>query len=285
MRWCSRDNPFIHSTFPMTWLSIHLYPNDTQDIFLARALKPFLEQYIWPKKEARVFFVRYHDEKGPHVRIRLKGEAAWIEEMLRPAFEGWFADRGEWGEVSYEPEANRFGGEEALAWAEEHFHISTRVTLDRIAKEQFSYGDAMFDSLRLHLITAFSAGFSRERARWYFGELFNQWLPLFFPSDDADMAGEVTAAFDKIFDPQKEKISTTLDAFWTSLEQEKYDNKQPEWLRWLHGNQLIAKGLGDDLEKALPSLLHLTNNRMGINNQDEVYLNYILSKAIVELAN
>jgi len=264
----------------MTWLSIHLYPTDTQDIFLARALKPFLAQYIWPQKDARAFFVRYHDEKGPHIRIRMRGEAVWIDEVLKPAFEGWFVDRGEWAEVPYEPETARFGGEAALAWAEEHFHISTRVVLDRIAKEQFTYGDAMFDALRLHAITAYSAGFSRERVRWYFGELFDQWLPLFFPTDEVGLEAEVTASFDTIFEPQQEKITATLDAFWTSLEKEQLDPKQPEWARWLHGNQLIVKGLEDDLEKALPSLLHLTNNRLGINNQDEVYLNYILSKAM-----
>ncbi len=264
----------------MTWFSIHLYPADTQDVFLARALKPFLEQYIWPQKDARAFFVRYHDDKGPHMRIRMKGEDAWVEETLRPAFEDWFQGRGEWQAVPYDPEAARFGGEAALAWAEEHFHVSTRVALDRIAKDQFTYGDAMFDSLRLHIITAFSAGFSRERLRWYFGELFNQWLPLFFPSENPAMETEVMATFDKLFAPQKDNLTATLDAIWTSLDQEQYDAIQPEWLRWLHGNQRIVKGLGDDLEKALPSLLHLTNNRMGINNQDEVYLNYILSKAL-----
>lgn len=264
----------------MNCLSIHFYPKETQDVFLARALKPFLEHHVWPNKEAQAFFIRYHDEKGPHIRIRFIGKEAWLEDSIRPVFEGWFADRGSWEEIAYIPEPARFGGDAGLLIAEEHFHLSTRVTLERIGRDQFTYGDAMFDTLRLHVITAFSAGLNRERLQWYFGGLFEQWVPLFFPSDDDSKTSELTAAFDKIFEPQKEQISATLDTFWDALEGEKLDAKQPEWAWWLKGNQLILNKLGPDMDKALPSLIHLTSNRMGINNHDEVYLNYILSKTL-----
>ena len=67
---------------------------------------------------------------------------------------------------------------------------------------------------------------------------------------------------------------------WKALETEKFDKKQPEWARWALGNQIILKELGANLDRALPSLIHLTNNRLGLNNQDEVYLNFILSKTL-----
>lgn len=60
----------------------------------------------------------------------------------------------------------------------------------------------------------------------------------------------------------------------------KFDEKQPEWLRWLRGNELILKGLGNNLDRALPSLLHLNNNRLGVTNPDEVFLCYLLSRAL-----
>ncbi len=264
----------------MSWLSIHFYPNETQDVFLSRALKPFLAQYIWPNKETRAFFVRFQDEKGPHLRLRFKVAPEWATETLLPAFEGWFAGRGEWEQVAYVAETARFGGEDAMAWSEEYFHIATRVVLDRISRDQFTYGDAMFDALRLHVIAAFAAGLTRDKSRWYFGQLYDQWLPLFFSADPPTPAAEISSAFEKTFAPQQAQIAATLDSFWKSLETEKFDIKQPEWVRWLRGNQLVMEGLGDTMEKALPSLLHLTNNRMGINNQDEVYLNYILAHAL-----
>ena len=182
--------------------------------------------------------------------------------------------------VPYEPEPERFGGESALTWAEEHFHVSTRVVLDRIARPQFTYGDAMFDALRLHVIAVYSAGFTKERSRWYYGQLYDQWLPLFFAADEPTLAQEITDAFEKTFAPQKEQLRATLEAFWKSLLAEKLDAKQPEWTRWLRGNQMILNGLEENLAKSLPSLIHLTNNRLGINNQDEVYLNFILSKTL-----
>ena len=69
-------------------------------------------------------------------------------------------------------------------------------------------------------------------------------------------------------------------ALWKALDKEKFDQSQPEWARWFSGSQMIFKALDGNLDRALPSLLHLTNNRLGVNNQDEVYLNFILSKAL-----
>ncbi|MFN0036884.1 MAG: thiopeptide-type bacteriocin biosynthesis protein [Saprospiraceae bacterium] len=268
----------------MTWLSIHFYPLENQDVFLVRGLRPFLQQHIWANRGTRAFFIRYQDERGPHIRLRLRGEEAWLEETLRPAFAGWQEGRGEWEEVPYAPETERFGGEAALAWAEEHFHLSSRVALERLAGEQRTYGDTMFDALRMHTIAAHAAGLSQARAARYFGELAEQWLPLFFAQDnaapDAGFLAEIKEGFEKNFAPQEEDLRATLGELWKALETEKFDKKQPEWARWALGNQMILKELGESLDRALPSLLHLSNNRLGLNNQDEVYLSFILSKSL-----
>jgi thiopeptide-type bacteriocin biosynthesis protein len=264
----------------MDWVSIHLYPKETQDLFLSRALKPFLEQYIWPKKDSRAFFIRYQDEKGPHLRLRFKAEQDWLNDHLLPAFEGWFVDRGEWALNEYVPEPERFGGGEALAWAEEYFHVSTRVVLDRISREQFTYGDAMFDALRMHLITAHAAGLNLDKTRWYFSQLYLQWRSLFLPPDEKGDHELYSELFEKTLGAQRYKIVENLDAFWKSIGEDKLDKKQPEWIRWVRGNELILKGLGGNLDKALPSLIHLNNNRLGIRNEDEVYLNYILWRTL-----
>ena len=288
-----------------TWLSYHFYPLETPDVFLTRALRPFLEQYIWPTKGARAFFVRYDDERGPHIRLRLRGEAEWVEDTLRPAVEGlpaeasemeglpaetsakagWFRERGERIEVPYQPEPERFGGEEPLAWAEEHFHVSTRVVLDRLNQATYTYGDAMFDGLRTSAIAAYAAGFDRERTAWYFGQLCEQWMPLFFRPEggaaaDAAFFAAIKEKFEASFERQKDDLRDTLAGFWKTLETGKFDEKQPEWLRWLRGNELILKGLDENLDRALPSLLHLNYNRLGVTNQDEVFLCYLLSRAI-----
>lgn len=267
----------------MNWLSIHFYPLENQDVFLVRSLKPFLQQYIWSNRGTRAFFIRYQDERGPHIRIRLRGEASWMEETLRPAFEGWQEGRGTWEEVPYIPEIERFSGEANIGLVEEYFHLSSRVVLDRLAREQHTYGDSMFDALRMHAIATHATGISMEQAAGFFGQLTEQWLPLFYVPDtasDPDIYADIKASFKKNYAPQAFELRTILSELWKMLDKEKFDKKQPEWARWALGNQLIFKELGKGLNPSLPSLLHLTNNRLGLNNQDEVYLNFILSKAL-----
>lgn len=268
-----------------TWLSIHFRPLETHDVFLTRALKPFLAHYIWPTKGARAFFIRYEDAEGPHLRLRFKADPAWLTETLLPSFENWMADRGSWTQETYQAEPEKFGGDDALIWAEEHFHISTRVVLDRISRELYTYGDAIFDALRMHLIMARAAGMQRENVKIYFERLCLAWLPVFFRTNDQnqsakDLIENVLEDFEKSYASQSAAISQALQQFWEELEKNKIDKKQEDWLRWIRGNELTLQGLGSELDKALPHLLHLNSNRLGINNQDETYLNYILSHAL-----
>ncbi len=269
----------------MLWFSVHFYPLETTDVFLTRAVKPFLEQYVWNTKGARAFFIRYADEKGPHIRLRIRGEATWIEEMLRPAFEGWMRDRGTYTEVPYLAEVTRFQNETMMAWAEEHFHISTRVILDRLNQPTYTYGDAMYDALRMHTIVAFTANFSHDRASWYFNQLCDQWLPVFLqPADGApftpDMRDEMKEQYESLYEKQKDDLRLAIHELWLSLERKKTDTKHADWIRWLRGNEMVIPEFGDHLDKILPSLIHLTNNRLGIQNADEPYLNYILSRTV-----
>lgn len=266
------------------WHSWHFYPLETLDLFLTRAVQPFLAQYIWPRQGARAFFVRYDDERGPHIRLRLRAEAEWMEETLQPAVEGWFRERGTRLEVPYQPEAERFGSEQALAWAEDHFHISTRVALDRMSQPTYVYGDALYDALRCDVIAAFAAGFSRERAAWYFGQLYAQWLPLFFSTELVKGETAPFAALEEQFqagyERQRDDLGEMAIRLWQALHNKRWDDKQPEWVRWLHGNEIVLKGLGENMDRALPSLLHLHHNRLGIQNAEEVYLCYLLARLL-----
>jgi thiopeptide-type bacteriocin biosynthesis protein len=267
------------------WFSIHFYLLETSDVFLTRAVKPFLAQSIWNEKNTRAFFIRYEDERGPHIRLRMRGEAAWIAETLRPAWTGWMEGRGEWQEVDYQPEIKRFGGAEGLALAEEHFHISTRVVLERIERAAYTYGDALYDALRMHVITAHAAGLDWMEAAAYFGRLCDAWIPVFFQPIGEQVSPktvekELKSEFEARLLPQFKDLQDACIALWKALEADKIDKNQPEWLRWLRGNQLIMKELGNNLEYVLPHLLHLNSNRLGVNNQDEVYVNYILSRVL-----
>jgi thiopeptide-type bacteriocin biosynthesis protein len=239
-------------------------------------------EYIWPVAGARAFFIRYADEQGPHLRLRFKGDTDWLNEVVLPALEQHFKPYGHWIDQPYTPEPQRFGGVEALVLAEEHFHISSRVVLDRLQRTPYAYNDAMFDALRLNMMAVLAAGLNRHETQRYFAALSRSWVLNFFASDTSqnELIASVEADFDAAMAPQKTAITDELDALWKALLKEKFDTNQPEWLRWYRGNVLIFKSLGENTEKAMPSLLHLTNNRLGIINQDEAYLMYILGKTL-----
>jgi thiopeptide-type bacteriocin biosynthesis protein len=199
--------------------------------------------------------------------------------------EGWFEGRGAWMEQTYEPETERFGGPQSMQAAEEYFHLSTRVIL-ALMNKPYTYNDALFDALRLHTVTAFAAGWSREKAAWYFEKLAKLWLPLFFRDADTGAApdaaeqAEILSQLEGNVMSQQTALKSSLQDLWTVLESDKFDKTQPDWVRWTRGNQMIIKELGTDLEKAMPSLLHLNYNRLGIYNQDEVYLNLLLARLL-----
>ncbi|MGI9158495.1 MAG: thiopeptide-type bacteriocin biosynthesis protein, partial [Saprospiraceae bacterium] len=252
---------------------------DPHDLFLTRAIWPFLEHFIWPEAGTRAFFIRYEDEQGLHLRLRLRAKQAHVRDTLAPALEAWLANRATWTEVAYEPETDRYGGPEGLALAEEHFHQSTRVVLTRLHAQE-SYGDALFDVLRLHTILAYAARMTRAEAAEYFGRLADQWLLVFFQPGEIGWEEQVKAEFEAAAVQQKDEVGEVLQALWSDLEAQKPADMPPEWRRWLRANQSILPQFGDKLEKVLPSLLHLSGNRMGLHNQDEVYLLYLLSKTI-----
>ncbi|MCS7035703.1 MAG: thiopeptide-type bacteriocin biosynthesis protein [Saprospiraceae bacterium] len=266
------------------WLSYHLYPQETLDVFLVRAVRPFLERQVWPQRGARAFFIRYDDDRGPHIRLRLHGEPAWMEAVSQAVSE-WFSERGAVEAVAYLPGRDVFRSPEALYWGEEHFHLSSRVVLERM-RPPHTYGDALFDALRLHVITAYAAGWSREQASNYFERLCEQWALLFIrPNETSNGTPEqwikdLRELFENTFRPQQEDIRLAVVELWEALRKGRFDTDQPEWIRWLRGNELILSNLGEALEPALPTLIHLTNNRLGISNADEAYLAYVLYKAL-----
>jgi thiopeptide-type bacteriocin biosynthesis protein len=193
-------------------------------------------------------------------------------------------DRGRLTEATYQPETERFGGYAGMHLAEEYFHITSRVALDRLAQPVYTYGDSLYDGMRLHAMSAYAAQMDASKAAWYFGRLCEQWAGLFYePVDKADtthMLEDLKAGFKQKLAPQLDDLRYAMQELWSTIGKDYFDHSQPEWLRWMRGNQLIMREFGDNLDKVLPSLLHLTNNRMGINNQDEVYLCYILQQTL-----
>ncbi len=267
-----------------SWLSYNLYPAEVPNAFLARGLRPFAERYVWSQRGTRAFFVRYEGEGKPYINLCLHGEPAWMERIPAVVSE-WFSERAEVEAEPYHSSLEIFRSPGGAYWAEEHFHLSSRVVLERISRP-YTYGDALFDALRLHIIALYAVGLTREQGANYFGRLCDRWAPVFIRpvathnGTPEQWLEEMKEQFEKNFRPQQEEIRLSVVELWESLQKGRFDREQPEWLRWLRGNELILQQLGDALDFSFPTLIHLTNNRLGISNADEVYLAFVLSKAL-----
>ncbi|MFZ4476841.1 MAG: thiopeptide-type bacteriocin biosynthesis protein [Saprospiraceae bacterium] len=261
------------------WVSYRFTPHDSPVVYLVRGLLPFLKTHVWPTPGARAFFLHYEDAGGPHLRLRFFGDA----ERIRQLFEQ--QAQGEWTTLPYVPEETRFGGPGKMPWAEEHFHLSSRVVLERLSTPNHLYGDAMFDAMVSNVMMAHLMGFSRSKAVEWFRNLYSQWLPLFFGTEagaapEPTVLATVETQFASSLKKQGADLRNSLHILWQQLDQQRIAADRPEWLRWLRGNELILPHFEPDQPQIASSLLHLHSNRLGIHNQDEVFVLYMLANCL-----
>ena len=259
--------------------SYHIYPKGNITVFLQRAVSPFLEKNVWNDPKGRAFYVQYEDEKGKHIRLRLRGEG-WDEKVTQT-----FEERGTIEKTAYRDEMDRYGGETGLFLCENQFNLSTKTALARLSRPNYLYGDALFDAVRFGVSIAAAANLSRPRIKWYFEELFKLWMPVYFRNENGGALTEeakldIEAAFDYSFRQQEYRLKESLDGHWMSLIDQDFPQDEPEWAFWYKGNKLILDELGDLTERVLPSLIHLHHNRLGINNQDEVFVCYLIANGL-----
>jgi thiopeptide-type bacteriocin biosynthesis protein len=269
----------------VVWKSWHIVPNDVEDVFLVRVIKPFLRDVVWAEPTARAFYVRYHDETGPHIRLRIKGRPNWFESKAIPELLLYLERKCTFTESVYTPEPERFGGTDALLYAEEHAHLSTKTVLSRVSRVPYVYGDALFDAIRMSYMVTLAAGLSIEESKAYMRRLRDAWAPAFIRDVDGNKLTpeaftDLLETFQQQLEPQREKLTKAMADVAYYQKQGLFDEKQPEWEAWHQGNRLIFRNLGEHSEIAMPQLLHLHNNRMGIPNYDEVYICHILAEVL-----
>jgi thiopeptide-type bacteriocin biosynthesis protein len=110
------------------WFSVHIHDEaGTRDALLT-VVPAVLHHLHHEGSIDSFFFVRYRDERGPHVRLRLRLLAATADtcwECIHSAAGGRFAV----ARAPYEPEVERYGGCEALPHSLSFFAISSAHAL------------------------------------------------------------------------------------------------------------------------------------------------------------
>lgn len=108
----------------------------TADLVLGRCVGPLARHLSDLGLVSLWFFVRYADQRGPHLRLRFKAGRHWqqvFEECRRASADATTAGLIEISNFdAYEPEFERYGGESGLRLAEAIWHEDSIVTIDSV---------------------------------------------------------------------------------------------------------------------------------------------------------
>ncbi len=220
------------------WLAAHLYYNEPWEVFITKAIEPYIRTVMRTGIAKQYFFLRYW-ERGPHIRLRFRGDATVLEQLLQPNLEEHFynyfdakpSERTEpnyppdlprdylwlpnnsvqW--IDYEPESNRYGGAIGVKIAERQFQASSDIVLQYIRQKglKWSYDDALGTAIKLHLSFAHTLGLNMEDITRFFGMIFFNWLPRALQMRPVKGDNE----------KYRLKIQETLQAFGQSFEMQK----------------------------------------------------------------
>lgn len=286
------------------WLSAHLHfggdlYGEPADRLILDVVAPVAAECLRRRWIRRFFFLRFN-VRGPHVRFRLQGRPEVLERRVRPLLERTAAAAGsarglEW--VPYEPELGRYGGARGVIVAERLFHHSSRTALAllprlRTGARSARLGKALLASLvHLHAFAG-RRDHAAASAEVYAESYLRQVQP------DPENQGRMTSMFERGWGRQAETLATWIEAAWTALEGD--DGLPAEWRRYRRRLEITRDRLhqlfrsGRLLDRAgepyrtwseavgsiWPSYLHLTNNRLGVRIQEEIYLAVVASRTL-----
>ena len=287
------------------WISAHIFYSGNHDLMLQELIAPFVKNNLHLLVEhSPWFFIRYW-ERGDHVRLRLHHiESFFLKEdlvhMAGDFFKCYPAQRNTQPDVdsdlfpdnsvqfiNYIPEVERYGNTRSLPWAESYFASSSALILKWLADRK-NKNTSFIDAIKLHLILLHAAWFNGIDVNGLCADFIDDWLiRLCNPLNNIPAQKQLwLQQFGRSFEPRKEQLTTAIFNFWMQI-----SNKQlPEELyRFNELNLQIMlqyKNEGFPVNKILAiigSLMHMTHNRLGINNREESYVMYCTHQCLLNI--
>lgn len=120
------------------WVYFNIYTSPHQQVAALAALRPSLDRLVAQGRASGYFFVRYRDDDGAHVRLRVHAPGGGALDAalpaLRPAFAALLRDRvvQDVSIATYVRETARYGGDARCAACEEIFCVDSTAVLDAL---------------------------------------------------------------------------------------------------------------------------------------------------------
>jgi len=271
------------------WLSIHLFYSGSLNLFIEKAIKPFIELnqefiFLW-------FFIRYM-ENGQHVRLRLLADKKNVVDLVKKGnfsfgifFTNFPSERLIENEnnfinnaiqiIDYQPETQRYGGKNGILISEQFFNYASETIFDFINTET-DYEATLLIGIVMNLYVAQSD--FENNSTTLFQSIFNHWLD-FNLQHLAIPEAEMIEQFETIYTEQGEMLTEiTQSILFQKNEIKGFEN----WQKYC--DETLEKLRQTELTKPIPDILasyiHLNNNRLGISNFDESLMAYLILRSL-----
>lgn len=187
----------------------------------------------------------------------------------------------------YVAEIERYGGDRAIGIAEDQFYVSSK-TIIRLIKLNYNLWDynlAMSLVIQMHLFLSRHL-FSKMKDEMSFYRLFfENWL-FYSKGIDGKLENAEVSAINKLvsdFESTYQKQKITIKSLIELTE----ENQKKSWsIRWkAECAEIAGRYRAHDLPDkyhVYSSLIHMTNNRLGIHISDESFIAYLIFRGLEE---
>lgn len=294
---------------PENWISLHVfYHTGDRSELAVRLIRPTIADLLRCGSIEAFFFVRY-SLGGPHVRLRLlprPGKREDVRALVRRRSEEFLTaypspralpdeevrkqnlrllrqDPNEQDEaiypdnscceIPYRPEIERYGGSDLFAYSIFFFALSSSRVLELLSKRSESQPEWL--ATALGLLRRFAIGFSvdTEELQALAG------VPMVA---NPEVTARIISKADRVFGKNQEQFLRVLrqDIERLSLATTHFDDFEmaTRLSRKLRGAAAPIR------HRILTSHLHMTANRLGLRNSDEIYLMRMLGRSLTTIA-
>jgi thiopeptide-type bacteriocin biosynthesis protein len=269
------------------WLSAHIYYEGSAEHLLCQVIQPFVN-LVQPLLHSTCpyFFIRY-GEGGPHMRLRLHTIHNYIP-LLKEALEASIScSNYTVNYIPYVPEIKRYGNGFTIALAETLFHASSSCSLQLIASmAHWDLQMALPAAWQMHIVFFHALNEDVQRISLICRQFVETWMAALLKNKKEISFEQVKSHMHGLYDRQAITLQKAAATLWQLLE----NREAPAPLQAYADacrimlQQYKLAGLEEvQFNYAIRSLLHMTNNRLGIPNKEEPWCLFITGRSIQQL--
>jgi len=282
------------------WVSVCIFHEISFEKVIIELIKPIIKDLESKEFLSSYFFIRYW-ENGSHLRLRVLPkndiDRDNIISTISVTTESYF--KKEKQELLYRiefteyfREIERYGGYQNIENAERQFKESSKVVINLINKNysKWDYSLAISYAIQMHIVLAKSLFESDNNSMiYFFQKIYSNWFYYSVKLNEneknlKDEISKVKLFFENSYLNQKVKINSLVSSLI-------YNDLSSNWFnKWFSDCKIISNDFinksdnNEQLYFVYESLIHMTNNRLGIHLRDESFIAYLIFNSLIDLS-